>query len=79
MKKEENICACGKEITRYSNRCKSCSNKNRKGTYKTNFSWMKGRKHSHESLQKISISQQGKKRSFIACRNKIFSLRLENG
>ena len=37
------FCECGKEISIKSTRCKSCSNRNRKGTYKLNHNF-KGRK-----------------------------------
>ena len=55
---------CKKEITKYSIRCKSCSNKNRKGKYKwsieakqnikNNVNYgMKGKHHTEETKKKI--------------------------
>ena len=53
--KKKRCIDCGKKVT--SLRCKSCSNKNRKGKYKINYTWNKGlTKETSEGVSNISNS-----------------------
>lgn len=80
---KRHLCKCGKEITKKSIRCKSCSNRNRKGLYKNRVenrigikapNWKGGRSnYYYRKLKKKELCERCNSKRFLDIHHKDYN------